>query len=172
MLCYPPLASTLVLTCHYLFPHIHILCIYVLCIYVTVYRVSLTGLADELEASWLRGTDGLLISQYGDGEVSVGISDSAVINSTSASSSSSSGSNQQQQQHQQQFRDDDVNWSEAISATAGQHGVFTVRGARRQWELALQADKLPGKFRHSTKASHSLPLFTVIYNCDIGSYLV
>jgi hypothetical protein len=123
------------------------------------YRVSLTGLADELEASWLRGTDGLLISQYGDGEVSVGISDSAVITSTSASSSN----NQQQQQQQQQFRDDDVNWSEAISATAGQHGVFTVRGARRQWELALQADKLPGKFRRSTKASHSLLLFAVSY---------
>jgi hypothetical protein len=120
----------------------------------TACRVSLTSLADELEASWLRGTDGFLISQYGDGEVSVGISDSAIINSTSASSSSSSSS----QQQQQQFRDDDVNWSEAISATAGQHGVFTVRGARRQWELALQADKLPGKFRHSTKASYSLQL--------------
>lgn len=56
-------------------------------------------------------------------------------------------------QQQQQFHEGEDNWSEQISVTAGQHGVFTVRGAQRQWELALQSNKLPGKFKHSTKAS-------------------
>ena len=62
------------------------------------------------------------------------------------------------------------NWSEAMSVVPGQQGVFTVKGAHKLWELALQTEALPGAFKHSTKVSqYELSQFLLASLCLAGS---
>ncbi|KAG5176382.1 hypothetical protein JKP88DRAFT_265414 [Tribonema minus] len=90
-------------------------------------RCEISSMSDELESAWTDGTQGLFICHGGDGEVSL----------WGGLRMGGGG--------------DSCSWSDLISTAGGQEGVFAVKAGNGLYELALQSENMPGRFRHCTK---------------------